>query len=91
MNEHELELALRQLSGTVTTLELAVKVLIVGHPDRKQLARIWHTVLPGQIDSFMEHPAYAVAEQRDTIHKMLANFGAFIEMELLGEESEGEA
>lgn len=91
MNEQDLELALRQLSGTVTALELAVKVLIVTHPDRKQLAHVWRLMLPEQIDHFMGHPAYAVVEQRETLHKMLADLGGFIEMELPDEESEGDA
>jgi hypothetical protein len=90
MNEHDSEVALRQLSATVTALELAVKVLIVTHPDRKQLTQVWRLMLPEQIDHFMEHPAYAVAHQREALHKMLADLGEFIEMDLPGDEPDPE-
>lgn len=91
MSGHDFDVAFRQLSGSVTALEFAVKILIITHPERKKLAHIWRTMLPEQIDRFMEHPAYAVTEQRDAIHKMLADLGAFIEMELPGEDPEGES
>lgn len=88
MNEQELNVAFRELSGTVTALEVAVKAMIIAHPDRKRLARIWRIWLPEQIDHFMEHPSYAVAEQREAVHRLLAELGGFIEMELPGEESD---
>lgn len=91
MSAQDFDVAFHQLSGTVTALEFAVKVLLITHPERKQLAHVWRAMLPGQIDRFMEHPSYAIAGQRDEINKMLADLGAFIEMELPGEESEGEA
>lgn len=90
MNEADFEVALRQLSGTVTALEFAMKALIVTHPDRERLAQVWRAMLPGQIDSFMEQPSYAVTEQRDAIHGLLAELGEFIDMELPGDDSDGD-
>ena len=90
MNENDLCTSFRELSGMVTALEVAVKAMIIAHPDRKRLARIWRIWLPEQIDSFMKHPSYAVAVQREAIHRLLAELGEFIEMELPGEESDGD-
>lgn len=78
----ELEIPLRQLSGKVTALELAVKVFIATHPDREELARVWRTLLPGQIDQFMDQPSYAVPAQRDALNNMLAQLSELIEMKL---------
>lgn len=76
------EIALRRLSGKVTAIELAVKVLILTHPDRAALAHAWHSILPEAIDSVTEQPASNVPEQMDALNTMLGDLSEFIEMEI---------
>ncbi len=72
--------ALREMSGQIAALEFAVQILIVAHPQRDRLARLWRSVLPEQIDKFMEQPAYV--ETPGPANAALARINDFIEMKL---------
>lgn len=82
------EVALRQLSGKVTAIELVVKMLIITHPDRAALAHAWHSILPEAIDHITEQPAANVPEQMDALNTMLGDLSGFIEMELPSDDTE---
>lgn len=82
MTTDELEAELRELSGKVTALEFAVKMLTVTHPDRQRFARVWHRFLPEQIDAFMQNPIFDNTTTRDAITRNLADLLVFAEMKL---------
>lgn len=61
------------IGGQAAALEFAVKLLIITHPDKARLRKIWDELLVERIDAWMEQPAYQNAAVRDEMHKQLAD------------------
>lgn len=76
------EQAIREVSGVVTALDLAIKAIILTHPDRAALRHLWRTLVPEQIDTWMQDPRYSITVQRNAIHRTLADLSGFIEMQI---------
>jgi len=83
--DEDTQTALREMSGQIAALEFAVQILIVAHPQRERLARLWRSALPEQIDAFMAQPAYIATP--GPANATLARINDFIEMKLPGDDA----
>lgn len=81
----DVEATVRELSGIVTALELAIKVLIATHPDKRVACATWDSARTKQVEDCMTHPSFANETQRNAILMKLADL-----TELFTEASEEE-
>ncbi|HET7561703.1 MAG TPA: hypothetical protein VFJ87_04915 [Rhodanobacteraceae bacterium] len=73
----DMEATVRTLSGTVTALEFAIKVLIFTHPDKRGVCAAWEVAKARQIELFMENPAFENDTLRNAILTKLADLDEY--------------
>lgn len=75
----DVEATVRELSGIVTALELAIKVLIATHQDKRVMHCLWEGVKANQVDECMTHPSFANDTQRNAIMAKFADLSWLFE------------
>lgn len=79
MTPQEMEETVREVSGIVTALELAVKVLIATHPDKRVACATWHGIKATQVEDCMTNPSFENFTQRTAILDKLAELTRLFE------------
>lgn len=75
----DVEATVRELSGIVTALELAIKVLIATHPDKRVACATWDSARTKQVEDCMTHPSFANDTQRNAIMAKFADLSWLFE------------
>lgn len=78
----ELNHALLDASGRLAAMEFVVNLILMTHPNKDRLQRLWDSILPEQIDRWSENHIYVEnSALRSGAHGTLALMRNFIDKE----------